>query len=95
MVKLSKMGGVGGAASAPGRELMLRYTIALAVMSRTFATRSYGLYGERSNQKKLVNINGGQIKHQPTKGYINLTKKVLTPDQEELLNFGLNCLILS
>ncbi|KAK3870533.1 hypothetical protein Pcinc_001823 [Petrolisthes cinctipes] len=44
----------------------------------------------RSNQKKLVNLNGGQIKHQPTKGYINLTKKVLTPDQEELLNFGLN-----
>ncbi|KAK3890998.1 hypothetical protein Pcinc_005080 [Petrolisthes cinctipes] len=109
MVKLSKMGGVGGAASAPGRELMLRYTIVLAVMSRTFATRSYGLYGERisglnkfaeqdwadnnvnttlkenineaftemmnrhrdsvvrSNQKKLVNLNGGQIKHQPTK----------------------------
>ncbi|KAK3884482.1 hypothetical protein Pcinc_011251 [Petrolisthes cinctipes] len=113
MVKLSKMGGVGGAASAPGRELMLRYTIALAVMSRTFATRSYGLYGERisglnkfaeqdwadnnvnttlkenineaftemmnrhrdsvvrSNQKKLVNLNGGQIKHQPTKDDID------------------------
>ncbi|KAK3881560.1 hypothetical protein Pcinc_013990 [Petrolisthes cinctipes] len=49
----------------------------------------------RSNQKKLVNLNGGQIKHQPIKGYINLIKKVLTPDQEELLNFGLNCHILS
>ncbi|XP_050703674.1 uncharacterized protein LOC126989158, partial [Eriocheir sinensis] len=50
----------------------------------------------KANQKKLVNLNGGTIKHQrPSKGYINLTDKTLTPDQEELLNFGLNCHILS
>ena len=47
------------------------------------------------NQRKLVNLNGGHMKYQrPLKGYTNLTDKSLTSDQEELLNFGLNCHIM-
>ena len=50
----------------------------------------------KANQKKLVNLNGGQLKQRRQNcGYINLTDKTLTPEQEELLNFGLNCHILS
>ena len=50
----------------------------------------------KANQKKLVNLNGGQLKQwRQNCGYINLTDKTLTPEQEELLNFGLNCHILS
>ena len=47
------------------------------------------------NQRKLVNLNGGHMKYpRPLKGYTNLTDKSLTSDQEELLNFGLNCHIM-
>ncbi|XP_076049331.1 uncharacterized protein LOC143030008 [Oratosquilla oratoria] len=47
------------------------------------------------NQRKLVTLNGGQLKHpRPLKGYTNLTSKTLTTDQEELLNMGLNCHIM-
>ncbi|KAK3895647.1 hypothetical protein Pcinc_000570 [Petrolisthes cinctipes] len=46
-------------------------------------------------QRKLVNLNGGQLKYPcPPNGYTNLTNKTLTTDQEELLNFGLNCHIM-
>ena len=49
-----------------------------------------------ANQQKLINLNGGQIKYpRPSCGYINLTKKPLTVDQEELLNMGLNCHVMS
>ena len=48
-----------------------------------------------ANQRKLVNLNGGQMKHpKPLNGFTNLTNKILTSDQEELLNFGLNCHIM-
>ena len=50
----------------------------------------------RANQQKLINLNGGQIKYpRPSCGCVNLTKKQLTPDQEELLNMGLNCHVMS
>ncbi|XP_050705525.1 uncharacterized protein LOC126990941, partial [Eriocheir sinensis] len=50
----------------------------------------------RSNQRKLINLNGGELKQtRPVKGYINLSDKTLTPDQEELLNFGLNCHVMT
>ncbi len=50
----------------------------------------------RANQRKLVKLNGENIKHpHPIKCYINLTKKTLTADQEELLDMGLNCHIMS
>ncbi|KAK3892762.1 hypothetical protein Pcinc_003379 [Petrolisthes cinctipes] len=50
----------------------------------------------RSNQKKLVSFNGGSLKYpKPSKGYINLTNKTLTADQEEILNYGLNCHVMS
>ena len=50
----------------------------------------------RANQKKLVKLNGGQVKHpRPVNGYINLTHKEISKDQEELLNMGLNCHIMS
>ena len=42
--------------------------------------------------KKLSRLYGGNIKlPRPTAGYINLSNTDLTPDQEELLNKGLNC----
>ena len=50
----------------------------------------------RANQNKLIKLNGGQIRHaRSIKGYVNLTSKSLTSDQEELLNLGLNCHMLS
>ena len=50
----------------------------------------------RANQNKLVKLNGGQVKYsRPLKGYINLTNKEVTRDQEELLNMGLNCHTMS
>ena len=50
----------------------------------------------KKNQMKLINLNGGSVKFsRPANGYVNLTSKQLTPDQEELLNMGLNCHILS
>ena len=50
----------------------------------------------QQNQRKLVNLNGGCIKYpRPTPGYINLTNKTLTSAQEEILNMGLNCHIMS
>ena len=50
----------------------------------------------QQNQRKLVNLNGGSIKYpRPSPGYINLTNKPLTPAQEEILNMGLNCHIMS
>ena len=50
---------------------------------------------QHRNSTIRSNQNGGKIKHpRPIKGYINLTDKTLTPDQE-LQNFGLNCHIKS
>ena len=50
----------------------------------------------RANQNKLVRLNGGSIKHaRPIDPYINLTDKALTQDQQEILNMGLNCHVLS
>ena len=54
-----------------------------------------GLYTEASIRKttrKLANLNGGpmRIPH-PTVGYVNLTNYRPTPDEEELLQFGINC----
>ncbi|MPD05719.1 hypothetical protein E2C01_101479 [Portunus trituberculatus] len=45
---------------------------------------------------KLINLNGGSVRFsRPANGYINLTSKQLTSDQEQLLNMELNCHILS
>ena len=48
---------------------------------------------ESRNIAKLSRLYGGNIKlPRPTSGYINLVPELeLTYDQEELLNFGLNC----
>ena len=46
----------------------------------------------QQNQRKLTRLNGGNIKYPcPTPSYINLTNKIFSPAQEELLNLGLNC----
>ncbi|XP_076069256.1 uncharacterized protein LOC143041315 [Oratosquilla oratoria] len=51
---------------------------------------------ESRTRKKLIRLNKGNLKFPvPTTGYINMTNKTLTKDQEELLNFGLNCHVLS
>ena len=48
------------------------------------------------NQRKLVNLNGRSIKYpKPNNGYVNLTDKVLTPAQTDILNMGLNCHVMS
>ena len=42
--------------------------------------------------KKLTNLNQGLILiPQPKEGYINLSNAIITPDQQKLLNLGLNC----
>ena len=42
--------------------------------------------------KKLTKLHGGNIKlPRPTCGYTNLTDLVLTQDQEDILNMGINC----
>ncbi|KAK3889265.1 hypothetical protein Pcinc_006830 [Petrolisthes cinctipes] len=47
---------------------------------------------ETNGIKKLSRFHGGNIKlPRPTKGYINLSNTDLTPEQEDLLNKGLNC----
>ena len=47
-------------------------------------------------QRKLVRLNGGHLRiSNATPGFVNLTDKPLTEDQEELLNLGLNCHVLS
>ena len=47
-------------------------------------------------KRKLVRLNGGSLKYPtPPSGYINLTTKILSTDEEELLNLGLNCHLLS
>ena len=50
----------------------------------------------QQNHRKLVKLNGGSIKYPtPSPSFINTTNKELTPAQEELLNMGLNCHVLS
>ena len=51
---------------------------------------------ERKTLKKLTRLNGGSLKvvHQK-EGFINLADISLNKDQEELLNLGLNCHVLS
>ena len=47
-------------------------------------------------KRKLIQLNGGSLKYpSPPSGYINLTTRNLSTDEEELLNLGLNCHILS
>ena len=51
---------------------------------------------ERRTLRKLSVLNGGNLKvARPKEGYINLSDTQLSPAQEELLNLGLNCHILS
>ena len=51
---------------------------------------------EANNLRKLSNLYGGNLKiPKPIKGYINLANIELTPDQEDLLNKGLNCHFMS
>ena len=51
---------------------------------------------ERCTLRKLVVLNGGNLKvARPKKGYINLSDVELSAAQEELLDLGLNCHILS
>ena len=50
----------------------------------------------RRTQKKLADLNGGNLKvARPKAGYINLSDYQPSPTQEDLLNLGLNCHVLS
>ena len=70
----------------------LRHTVEVAY-STMMSTYKHAAMAK--NQRKLVKLNGGQLKYSNTlKGYINLTQKVLTTDQDELLDMGLNCHVM-